>query len=280
MKTICSCLQCKKEFPVKGLFTHVDRTHLKLSKYSSGNNGRYKEISNKANVKRQNAESLYMSTPKHCVECDSILPFVKKDNQFCSNSCSAKQSNRLRTETGWASSFEHRKKTSEKLTGRTYVEPVIVSQICLCGIEFSYTKIGNKNRKYCSKSCATKYSPSHIKKRETARNNRTALVNYRSDCSFKFVLNDFPEEFDFSLIEKYGWYKAKNKGNNLYGVSRDHIVSVRYGYDNQIDPAIISHPANCKLVRHSENVSKGIKCDMTIEMLLEKIKQWEIKYKS
>lgn len=278
MKTICSCLQCKKEFSAKGIFTHVDRTHLKLSKYSSGNNGRYNEISNKANIKRKKAESLYLSTPKYCVECGSILPFLKKENQFCSNSCSAKQSNRSRAENGWAPSFEHRKKTSEKLTGRLYVKPVVVSQICSCGNEFSYTKSGNKSRKYCSKSCSTKYSPSHIKKRETARNNRSALVNYRADCSFKFSLNDYPEEFDFSLIEKYGWYKAKNKGNNLYGVSRDHIVSVRYGYDNQIDPSIISHPANCKLVRHSQNVSKGVKCDMSIEMLLEKIKQWNIRY--
>jgi len=58
------------------------------------------------------------------------------------------------------------------------------------------------------------------------------------------------------------------------GVSRDHVISVAYGFENNIDPLIIKHPANCQLLRHSDNSSKHIKCDMVIENLLEKINKW------
>jgi hypothetical protein len=106
------------------------------------------------------------------------------------------------------------------------------------------------------------------------------LNDYRLECSFSFSLQQFPDEFDFSLIEKYGWYSAKNRGNNLGGVSRDHIVSVKFGYDNGIDPKIISHPANCQLLIHNDNVSKNKKCGITLDELINKIKEWDNKYKS
>ncbi len=106
----------------------------------------------------------------------------------------------------------------------------------------------------------------------------TKLVEYRLACKFNFNLKDFPNEFDFSLIEKHGWYKPANKGNNLYGVSRDHMISVRYGFDNNIDPKILSHPANCKLLPHAENHAKHTKNSITLEELEIKIITWNIKY--
>jgi hypothetical protein len=101
---------------------------------------------------------------------------------------------------------------------------------------------------------------------------------YRKQCSFKFALNQFPTEYDFSMIKDRGWYKAKNHGDNLYGVSRDHIFSVYEGFKQQIDPYYISHPANCKLLLHSENASKHSDCGITIEELKNKIKEWNEKY--
>lgn len=63
-------------------------------------------------------------------------------------------------------------------------------------------------------------------------------------------------------------------GNNLSGVSRDHMISIKYGYDNHIDPYLISHPANCKLLIHSENMKKNIKCSLTIDELITRVKNW------
>ena len=110
------------------------------------------------------------------------------------------------------------------------------------------------------------------------RSNRSALINYRADCKFNFNLSDYPEEFNFQLVTEHGWYSAKNRGNNIYGVSRDHMLSVRYGFDNNIDPKILAHPANCRLMLHSDNVSKLSKCSITLEDLLNKIATWNKKY--
>lgn len=101
---------------------------------------------------------------------------------------------------------------------------------------------------------------------------------YRHLCSFKFSLKSFPEEFDFDLIKQNGWYKARNRGNNLKGVSRDHMISVTYGYENKIPPDIISHPANCQLIKQTENSSKGKHNSITLEQLYERIETWNKKY--
>lgn len=47
------------------------------------------------------------------------------------------------------------------------------------------------------------------------------------------------------------------------------------GYKNNVDPFIISHPANCRLVRHNDNVSKGSKSLLTLEELIQKIEKWK-----
>lgn len=278
MKNVC-CVICKKEYPLRGIFTHYDRTHLRETKYSNGYNGKYSQISKKAQDKKEQSKKNYLNNPNKCDECNKALIFNKRSNKFCSRSCSAMHNNRLRIKSGWQLSSNSRKQISEKLSKRSYTEPQDVETNCLgCGTKFTYLKVRNKERKYCSKSCSAKYSLTHVRKRKEARLLRTPLANYRSDCAFKFSLNDYPEEFNFSLIEKYGWYKPKNKGDNPNGISRDHIVSVKYGFNNGINPEIISHPANCQLLRHNDNVSKYTSCTISIEELLEKIKLWNKKY--
>lgn len=108
--------------------------------------------------------------------------------------------------------------------------------------------------------------------------NDGSLRYYRSLCSFKFNVYNYPEEFDLSLIEQLGFYSAKNKGNNANGISRDHMLSVKYGYLNKIDPKIISHPANCKLITQSNNASKSDGCTISLENLLNRIEEWNLKY--
>lgn len=141
------------------------------------------------------------------------------------------------------------------------------TKICeFCGKEFKTFK---NTQKCCSKSCAAK---------NKYKANKTIKNEYKRSCSFTFALNSFPDEFDFNLVEQFGWYKAKNHGNNLYGVSRDHIFSRDDGLKYLIDPYIISHPANCRLLQHDKNASKHNKSDITIDDLILKIHQWHAKY--
>lgn len=103
-------------------------------------------------------------------------------------------------------------------------------------------------------------------------------TEYRKACQFRFSLNFFPDEFDFSLILEYGWYMAKNKGDNPNGISRDHMYSVHEGFKNNIDPYLISHPSNCQLMRHDKNNKKDRKSSITIDELKERVKLWDEKY--
>lgn len=125
---------------------------------------------------------------------------------------------------------------------------------------------------------AYKYSLISGKRKIKAKDINKNYKDYREMCSFNFNLNDFKEEFNFTLIESFGWYKAKNNGDNPDGVSRDHKVSVKYGFENKINPSIISHPANCQLIRQSENSSKGTKNSISIEELIKDIERWNNKY--
>jgi hypothetical protein len=193
----------------------------------------------------------------NCKKCNKSHNGLFGSGIYCSRSCA---NSRIRTQ-------EIKDRVSKKMLGH-YIKTI---SVCPCGKEIiCYSKISRIPHKYCSIKCSSKY----IDHRKII--NIKEYKNYGLRCDFIFKLSDYPNKFDFELIKKYGWYHPKNRGDNLNGVSRDHIVSVRYGFENSIPPEIISHPANCQLMRHRDNSSKHSKCGMTIEELKEKIQNWEV----
>jgi hypothetical protein len=52
------------------------------------------------------------------------------------------------------------------------------------------------------------------------------------------------------------------------------MISKDYGWRNNIDPKIISHPANCAILFARDNFSKNNSCSITLDNLLERIKYW------
>lgn len=94
---------------------------------------------------------------------------------------------------------------------------------------------------------------------------------YREQCSFNLV-GCIERVLGYDLLVKYGMYHRKT---NLGGVVRDHRISVSYGYKNNIDPTIISHPANCEFLLHSNNAKKSFNNSCTLEQLLADIKKWD-----
>ncbi len=129
-----------------------------------------------------------------------------------------------------------------------------------------------ESKGFHSVSCSTAY---YNKKRGA---NATPFRKYKQECKFRFNIFDYPKEFDLDILKKYGWYQPSNRGNNLNGVSRDHIFSIREGFRLGINPALISHPANCQLVRHHENNMKKTRCDISIKELCQKVKAWDSTY--
>lgn len=185
--------------------------------------------------------------------------------RHCSRRCA---NSRERTE-------EFRATLRAKLSGVRYINGVRTkpkSKVCkYCQAEFQY-KPGT-SRVFCSDECKQKYMKV---RRDTSK--KRGYIAYKNACAFKFNLGDYPDEFDFELIRKYGWYQPTNRGNHPGGVTRDHIFSIFEGFKENISPDIISHPANCRLLLYAKNVSKNKKCDITIDELKERICRWELKY--
>jgi len=56
------------------------------------------------------------------------------------------------------------------------------------------------------------------------------------------------------------------------------MYSIEDGFLNKVEPCLISHPANCKLILQRANSTKYKKSSITIEELKERIKNWDLKY--
>ncbi len=203
--------------------------------------------------KRRMKTVRYYQNPDYCKECKKVISFQKSDNEFCSRSCSATQTNKNRDSVVWSKqSRENARKTSLLNAG-------INGDYC----KFSYCDycnktIKNKHQKFCGQDC--KYGKS--------RDSKSDRDKYVYLCRFQFGISDYPELFDGDIIRKYGWYKCDGKNNNINGVSRDHKISISYGFENNILPYYISHPMNCDLMRHNLNQRKRQKCSITLDELL------------
>lgn len=127
-------------------------------------------------------------------------------------------------------------------------------------------KICNENKEilYSSRLCSDCKEPFRL---------------YREKCSFSFNVYKYPDKFDLDIIKKYGWYSPKNsKFPNLNGISRDHQFSIADGFKQNIDPSYIRHPANCILLRHTDNQKKWAKSSISLNDLMKRIREFEIDY--
>lgn len=203
--------------------------------------------------------------------------FPKKEKYFCSSSCS-----HVREHTE-----ESRKKISIKLKKDAAKRKQIQYKPHECAI-CNKLIVGKPTAvRTCSKECHDILIKQNSEKKMqqilekvagTKEEYTLKLRHYRNCCAFNFALNDYPDEFDFELIKKHGWYSPSNKGNNLGGVSRDHMYSVKDGFENNVPPELLAHPANCKLLIHNENVSKHKNSCITLDELKERIALWDKKY--
>lgn len=231
------------------------------------NHGRWKHRDQTEYLKKAKEQRVARITEQvicHKAGCEtkfevSYTPRTKKSKWFCSRSCANSRGPRTQA---------FKDAVSKKLKKPSMNER---TNCKLCDVILLEAQRARKNV-FCSRVCANQHRSNFY------RENMEEKRKYRLDCSFKFNLKDYPDSFDFSLIEEYGWYSAANRGNNLNGVSRDHMYSVMEGYRNNIDPKLLSHPANCRLMRHNDNVAKCDKSTITIEELKKRIKEWEEKY--
>lgn len=91
---------------------------------------------------------------------------------------------------------------------------------------------------------------------------RTAYKEYRRKCGFNFT-----RELEECL------FGEDKKAITNDTPTKDHMVSVIYGFIHDIDPYLMSHPANCMILSNSNNSSKNGSCSITLDELTERV-EW------
>jgi len=194
---------------------------------------------------------------KICPKCEKLH---EKEGKYCSRKCANSRS--------WSNKDKKKKSIaafkSEKTKLANAKRVVRIKKKCL-----NCSTLTNK-KVYCCRKCRNEYELKNL----------TSKQKYYKLAQFGFDLKDYPSEFDFELIKKHGWYKAKNRGNNPNGINRDHLYTISEGFKNNINPLTLAHPANCKLITHEENLKKRGKSTIVFKELLEKIEKWNEKYKA
>ncbi len=97
------------------------------------------------------------------------------------------------------------------------------------------------------------------------------ITQYRYLAGFEFTNNDLRKVRGYNLLCSRGFY---NRETNILGVVKDHRISIKYGFENNIDPKVIGHPANCEFLYFKQNAAKSADCSITLEQLKEEIKNW------
>jgi very-short-patch-repair endonuclease len=165
-----------------------------------------------------NKERMYNQKPKLCKECGKEIPYNKKRNNFCDNSCSTSFTNKDRGER----SEETKNKISETLKKqvrngeRNYVVEY-VDKICpTCKETFSVRNVIRETRRnYCSKECALIGMKKNVSKSQKERIKKGLHHGWNS----RNILS-YPEKFFTKVL----------KNNNLY-----EKCSVNHPINKKID---------------------------------------------
>lgn len=193
-----------------------------------------------------------------CTFChNQIKNYGKK---FCSKSCSAKYNNQFRS----PETISKQKESLRKMIDSIHTVPkppkIKIPNIRICNVCGKYEE-SFSSRGFQSNSCL------HCSKTNA----------YRSKCKFTFDIRKYPNEFEIHLIIEHGMFHPVK---NPYGAVKDHMLSINFGKQNKIDPKIMAHPANCKILLQKDNMKKLDKSSITLEELMDRIKIWEEKYGS
>lgn len=230
---------------------------LKLSKRPQNLNFGFRAGRPLSLARKQERIQLYNNNPNYCKECNNTLSYDKRKNKFCSLSCSAKHNNKKRDYANAKTTWNNKIKKWQTIVKHPekYAEG-------------PYTRIY-----YCQ--CA--YSNEIFISRHKGRRCSNKIIfedkkAYRKLCQFKFHTAMYPENFDQKLIEQFGFYHSIDNPN---GFSRDHMLSINDGWNLKIDPEIINHPANCRIIPHPANLKKRGNSIITLEELLRKIEEWK-----
>jgi endogenous inhibitor of DNA gyrase (YacG/DUF329 family) len=69
------------------------------------------------------------------------------------------------------------------------------------------------------------------------------------------------------------------QGLRSYQWHLDHIFSKSDGFRFNVDPELVAHPANLRIISGSANSSKNHRSDITLQVLMERIEEWNVQHR-
>lgn len=134
-------------------------------------------------------EKTYMKSAKVCKNCGAPLPYEKRRNVFCNQSCAATYNNKLKRE----KDDTNTKYRDRKKNGGAKVD-VLHKKICKnCGNEYWAAP---KNSKFCCSKCAAifnrnKIKGSHGKLVRQAMNDKDRIVELHKEKSYRKIAAEY-----------------------------------------------------------------------------------------
>jgi hypothetical protein len=234
-------------------------------------------------VRLEQNKLIYYTNPKYCKHCNNVISYEKRTNKFCSHSCAAIFTNKLKP----PKSIKNKLQISKKLTNHPRYTKIYICRCCKkyhgYGMRCPKPKPVKPQivGKYCKiyyRTCKTCKSI-YIAKTVTQYCNKciTKTTANRARYRFTFNIYEYPDLFDLNLLTQYGWYAPGGKSGrwNITGLSRDHKVSISEAILNNYDPFYITHMLNCELMPHTTNCKKHIKSSITYTKLVELVDAYQ-----
>lgn len=277
MPSIKTCTQCKISFTPtpgsKGLYCSPDC-------WNRAKSSIYKV---KAQHTKDEQIRIYLTNPKTCAHCNSILEYDNRKNKFCSSSCAAKNNNQGKVKSSYTRYKQAQRSALLKNIQLNKTEEDYKTKECR-----HCNKPINKSRAiYCDQSCAVDHKRSKRKIRSctickqdfqssTSKNlcpshEHMFILSKRAPYEFKFNMGEYPKLFDPNLIQTLGMKSRLNPN----GLVRDHKVSIHDAIKNGYDPYYISHVMNCQLIKSNDNLIKGKKSCIIYEHLKQLVDEWD-----
>lgn len=286
LSPLCSCVICKKVKSAKGIHSHYHLSHTEAGKernYIAGNNGgdASKTLHTSKNAER---ETEYNKTPNACTGCASPLPFIKRNNKYCSHNCKAKHTNAARKSNGYTVTKETKTKIANTLTkyckifyckkcNSLHSTKINAKECC----KTKYTDVVDFSKIYICKCKSCSISFANRRKLQYCNKCREFSSNKRSEYAFNFNIFEYPELFDLEQLTTVGFYGPNGKSGrwNPNGLSRDHRISIDCAIKNKYNTYYITHPLNCDLIPHTENNKKKTKSSITYDELVLQVAEYD-----
>lgn len=180
-----------------------------------------------------------------------------KNRQACPK---LKNIGRISWNTGLTKETDKRvKDQAKKLIGRSISEENKKSQ--------RFRMLGDKNPRYGK---PFKHSEESLDKYRKTMEDRGHWVKRELLNKYLVYRREVDRYTEVSIKEKYSKEELKNRGRILGCIQIDHIFSVISGFNNNINPKIISCKSNLRILTITENTRKQGKCEITKDELIKK----------